>query len=147
MSPIAKPIVLGDENSAYLNSNTVSAPVWNDNVHNRIAYATWFIRENPPVYQGFRSLANALRAGNPDRPFGASLILETLRYQTAIKNEGDVYCLNNNLKSLLARLYILEYPGARLEVRGCWLDRLSPSERAQIFDAFKEMHGVTSGEV
>jgi hypothetical protein len=120
----------------------ITAPVWNENVNNRIAYATWFIRENPAVYQGFRTLANNLRERDPDRPFGASLILETLRYHTTIKNEGDVYCLNNNLKSLMARLYLLEYPDAKLEVRGCWLDHLSPSERAQIFDAFKAMHGL-----
>lgn len=126
--------------SARLNFSTITAPVWNELVTNRIAYAKWFICHNPLVYIGFRNLANTFRAKHPTAPFSVSLIFETLRFQTFVSTKGDIYCLNNNAKSLLARLYLREYPDAKLEVRKSWVELLSPSERAEIFDVWSAIH-------
>jgi hypothetical protein len=123
-----------------------ASAAWNELVSNRISWTHDFLARDFDVYVGFRDLADDFRARNPDRHFGARMILETLRFNTGVRAVLDGPKLNNNCASLCARLYLLERPDAHLEFRDSWLEHLSTGELAQIIDAFQAAGGVVDGE-
>jgi hypothetical protein len=84
-----------------------------------------YLHENPGIYLAFRALANDWQRRNPGARFGAKMLVETLRYQTTVSENGGAFKLNNSHTALLARLYLAEFPRAPLETRESHLDNLT----------------------
>lgn len=116
---------------------TVTAPAWSDNISTKVAWCVWFLETHPEVYQTFRAAADAKRLGNPDARIGVDVIVQNLRWNTGTRATGDIFKLNNNCRPLLARLYLRERPGAKLETRRSWLDTLHPHEWQIILTALE----------
>lgn len=71
---------------------------WNDN--------------NPEFYEMFERFAfEAIRAGR--KKFSAWLIVNRIRWETALRTEGDDYNINNNFIAFFARLFMRNNPKYR----------------------------------
>jgi hypothetical protein len=105
-------------------------------------WALWFLGSSFSVYEQFRDTADAFANAHPNLRFGSALIVERMRFMTSARIKDDTFKINNNVRSLLARLYLLERPTAKLETRKSWFDRLNPAEREIIIAAFVEAGGV-----
>lgn len=68
-----------------------------------------FHENNPHVYTALEDLAvRAMNAGV--KRLGIGALVETLRYSASLQTQGDAYKINNNYRSLYARLLILKRP-------------------------------------
>ncbi len=121
-----------------------TAPKWSENIDDRIAWCCWFLENNPSVYETFKVIADARVFKNPDKRISSEGIVNALRYDTNVRADGDQYAINSNAKPLLARLYQLERPNAKLDSRNSWLDHLDPCEWKVILDAWRSADGSSS---
>lgn len=71
-----------------------------------------FHEANPHVLTALVELATSLQERGHAR-YGIAGLFEVLRYQAALRTEGDTYKLNNNFRSRYARLIMERVP--RLE--------------------------------
>jgi hypothetical protein len=113
------------------------APKWSASFRDRTAWCVWFLKYNPNVYNAFRQLADARMAMNPKKQISSEGTINTLRHDTNVQAHGDRYRINSNSKSLLARLYQLERPGAKLGNRKAWLDDLPTAQWDEIVSAWR----------
>jgi hypothetical protein len=113
------------------------APPWTERISDRIAWCKWLLEAHPEIYRAFRVAADSKRAGNLEKRIGVDAILQGLRWDTGARAEGDGFKLNNNARALLARLYLLECPEAKLETRKSWLDTLTSAEWERITAVWK----------
>jgi hypothetical protein len=125
------------------NPKRIAAPKWSERIPDRIKWSEWFLQNNPQVYRKFYGLANEYEQRNPGRGISSELIVNVMRFQTRIRATGDVFGISSNAKPLLSRLYLLEYPNAKMECRKSWLDHLAPQEWKQITDAWKSAKNAT----
>lgn len=65
--------------------------------------------ENPQVYEKFRELAIEMRA-NGRRKYSAEIIINVMRWHFDLKTKGDVFEINNDFKSIYARLLVYHHP-------------------------------------
>jgi hypothetical protein len=119
---------------------TVTAPqVQSGHVPSHISYCCWFLEEHPEMLEGFIQFADDFHRRNPTVIFGAPLILSAMRYAASrdFHASDDTFRVNNNIGSLLVRLYRQERPGVAkvLDIRKSWLDSLNTTEQAQLDDA------------
>jgi hypothetical protein len=68
-----------------------------------------FHRHNPKVYELFKKFAFELINAGHTR-IGSQLIIERIRYETAIKTLGDDYKINNNYKPYYSRRFVRDFP-------------------------------------
>lgn len=68
-----------------------------------------FHGRNPQVYKALRQLALDMR-GRGVRHYGIKALFEVLRYEYALRTEGDTFKLNNNYTALYARLLMEQEP-------------------------------------
>lgn len=68
-----------------------------------------FHSDNPNVYALFKRFAFQLMNAGVKK-MGAKLIIERIRYETAIKTKGDDFKINNNHTCYYSRLFIFDYP-------------------------------------
>lgn len=68
-----------------------------------------FHEANPEVYEELRDLALGLRRRGRTR-YGIASLFEVLRWQRALKTQGDVFKLNNNYRAFYARLLMEREP-------------------------------------
>ena len=68
-----------------------------------------FDRENPHVYELFKRFAFEL-IGAGYKVVGAELIIQRIRWETAIKTQGDRFKINNNHRSRYARKFMRDFP-------------------------------------
>lgn len=71
-----------------------------------------FHRHNPQVYQALRRLALNLATSGRKRG-SINQLFEVLRYEYALRTQGDEYKLNNNWRSRYARLLMESEPALR----------------------------------
>lgn len=81
-----------------------------------------FHKQNPHVYMALEDLALRAHAAGVKR-LGIAALVETLRYSASLQTVGDAYKINNNFRSLYARLLIHQHP----ELRGLLNLRTRPS--------------------
>jgi hypothetical protein len=112
---------------------SITAPDWDTD---RIGWCEWFLRENAAVYQAFRAKADEFRRWNLDRPISGEWIVNDLRFASNTRAVGDTYGISSQAKSLLSRLYKIEYPDANFDLRNSWLDHLSQAEWQRILNAW-----------
>jgi hypothetical protein len=87
------------------------APDFLDNPRTPIERAfVEFHRKNPHVYNELERLALLLWNKRHPSRMGVKMLWETMRYNVALRTEGDEYKLNNNFHSLYARLLIRQQP-------------------------------------
>ncbi len=66
-------------------------------------------RKNPEVYEAFRKYTiQAIQSGY--KHFGAQMIIEKIRWQSAIVKKDHDFKINNDFASFYSRMFILEYP-------------------------------------
>lgn len=88
-------------------------------------FPAW-LEENGHVWARFRAEVDRVRAAGR-RHYSARTIVEVLRHESALAENGSPYKLNNNHTPDLARLYLLTAPGAE----GFFETRVMPgAERA-----------------
>lgn len=67
---------------------------------------------NPHVWREFEKLSwQLIRAGRTR--FGAQMIIEVMRWNTAISAENDEFKINNNYAAHYARMFMAKYPQYR----------------------------------
>ncbi|MCD0159808.1 hypothetical protein IHN63_00645 [Deinococcus sp. 6YEL10] len=110
-----------------------SPPRWEDD---RVGWCAWYLLSNPQVYKAYRELADDYRLHNPERICSSDLFFNVLRYFSVVRAWGDEFSINNNAKSLFARLYQIERPEARFENRRSWVDDMTEDDWTAIFDVF-----------
>lgn len=66
-----------------------------------------FIASNPHVYEWFRKYAHELRERGHER-ISADMICHRIRFELMIQTAGEVWRMNNNYTSRLARMLIKE---------------------------------------
>lgn len=71
-----------------------------------------FHQANPHVYTEIERRALALQRVGAVR-VGIGAIVEAMRYDYALRTEGDDYKLNNNFRSRYARLLVADHPELR----------------------------------
>jgi len=105
-----------------------TTPSW---AEDKFGWCLWYLNENGHLYVAFREAADALFERHPTARTSAETILQHLRYLTPATAEGDPFKINNNARSLFARLYLVERPQYRdqFERRTSHLDLLSGSEK------------------
>jgi hypothetical protein len=115
----------------------ITAPKWGKTIPEHINYVVWAFTTSYPAYARWRDYANDYQLRNPGHGFGSTLITEVLRYHSSKRIEGDIFKINNNLRPVYARIYLLEYPNAPLEIRKSWLNVLSKAEWQTIINAWE----------
>lgn len=77
----------------------------------RALSARWwqFHLDNPDVYRELVDLARQWRARGWAR-IGIAALFEVLRWQRAMRTDGDQFKLNNSYRSRYARLIMVEHP-------------------------------------
>jgi hypothetical protein len=66
-------------------------------------------KRNPQVYEAFRKYTlQAIQSGY--KHFGAQMIIEHIRWRTAIVKGDHDFKINNDFASFYSRMFILEYP-------------------------------------
>lgn len=80
-------------------------------------FAEW-LQDNWHVWEAFERHANRVWSRGR-RHYSARTIIEVMRHESAVADNGPEYRLNNNAAPNLARLYMLLYPQAHgfFEVR------------------------------
>jgi hypothetical protein len=68
-----------------------------------------FHPRNPHVYNALRDMALEMRRRG-HRQYGIKALFEVLRFNYAMRNEGDTFKLNNNFTALYARLLMDQEP-------------------------------------
>jgi len=68
-----------------------------------------FDRENPAVFQELRRLALELKAAGRQH-YGLKSLFEVLRWEYALKTEGEAFKLNNNYTAFYARMLMAAEP-------------------------------------
>lgn len=68
-----------------------------------------FHAANPHVYDSLRDMALTLKAQG-SRQYGMKALFEVLRFNNALRTQGDAFKLNNNYTSHYARLLMDEVP-------------------------------------
>ena len=68
-----------------------------------------FVRENPDIVNEFERRALRLIAVGRDH-FSADAILHAIRFDTALATKGDVFAINNDFSSRLARWFAERHP-------------------------------------
>ena len=113
------------------------APLWQDAP---FEWCLWYLRENGHIYRAFRDAADALFERHPTARTSAETIIQHLRYLTPATADGDPFKVNNNARSLFARLYIHERPHrkAQFERRRSHLDDLGPTEKWALVRAARD---------
>ncbi len=66
-------------------------------------------RENPDVYIEFKQFAQQMRNAGRSR-YSAEAIINAIRWHRDLKTTGDVFKINNDFKSIYARLLIYYHP-------------------------------------
>lgn len=114
-----------------------AAPDWSTDP---FAWCLWYLRANGHIYRAFREAADALFDRHPNARTSAETILQHLRYLTPATADGDPFKVNNNARSLFARLYIAERPARRdqFERRTCHLDSLPADKKWALVRAAQE---------
>ena len=69
-------------------------------------------RENPAIYQAFVRYARQLRCTGRKR-IGAKLIMERIRWDSAVGASADLFKINNNFTAGYVRKLIAEEPDFR----------------------------------
>lgn len=105
-----------------------AAPSWRDDP---FAWCLWYLHANGHIYRAFRAAADELFERHPNARTSAETILQHLRYLTPATAAGDPFKINNNARSLFARIYIAERPSRRdqFERRTSHLDSLSGEQK------------------
>jgi hypothetical protein len=104
-----------------------TVPAYTERIPDRIANFCHVLERNPHIYRKFKELANEYQ-----------LIVSVMRFHSSVRVDGDQYAINANLKPLLSRLYLIEYPDAPIEKRNSWIDHLSQTEWNQILGAWQK---------
>jgi hypothetical protein len=68
-----------------------------------------FHDRNPQVYRALRDMALEMRRRG-HRQYGIKALFEVLRFNHAMRTEGDIFKLNNNYTALYARLLMDNEP-------------------------------------
>lgn len=91
MSPVH---ILGHMNDGHVNptEGTIEAAFWR------------FHEANPQVYTRLVELARAWKKRRGGKKLGIGMLFEVLRWEVAMRTAGDQFKLNNNYRSLYARL-------------------------------------------
>lgn len=66
-------------------------------------------KDNPHVYSLFKKYAFQL-INSGVRRFGSKLIIERIRYETAIETKSEDFKISNNHTCYYSRLFALQYP-------------------------------------
>lgn len=118
-----------------LPKSTVTAPNFADNP---ARWAIWYLQHNAHVYQEFRRRVVEMADARPGVALSADQVLHVIRWDRMLKAEGDLVAINNNLSSLYARLFVIEFPqykGVFSLRRSVW-DDLPEREWSEVLAAF-----------
>lgn len=69
-----------------------------------------FIQANPHVEREYVRLARAWMERRPGQKLGIGMLTEYLRFEVGIKTAGDIFRINNNTRSYMARYLMTKYP-------------------------------------
>lgn len=74
----------------------------------RVDFAAW-LEANWPIWERFCGIADAVwNTGR--RHYSARTIVEVMRHETALSEQGGMFKINNNFAPDLARLYVMHRP-------------------------------------
>jgi len=68
-----------------------------------------FHRQNPKVYRLFKKFSLALIEAGHNK-IGSKLIIERIRYESAVRTTGNDHKINNNFTAYYSRRFIREFP-------------------------------------
>lgn len=99
-----------------------------------LGWSIWLMNTNGHVYSEFERLVGERLRQRPNARISADMVLHVIRWNTDVREDGDIPAINNNASSLFARLYIARHPSAErnFEKRRSWVDDLSPSDLSRL---------------
>jgi hypothetical protein len=111
-------------------------PTWR---HDRVGWTIAWLRNNAHVVRAFNRRCHERIRENPTRKFGAKSVFEDIR-DHGPHAQGDEYGANNNLTSVLTRLFNETTDGEPLRTKGSkgWFLDCTPAERDAIRAAYRE---------
>ena len=73
-----------------------------------LRFEVWH-QQNPEVYRLFKRFAGeGIRAGR--KHLGTNMIIERIRWYSAVETTGDIYKINNNFAPYYARMFMKDFP-------------------------------------
>lgn len=114
-----------------MNVGSVTAP---DFSIDPFRWSEWLLRVNGHVFWEFERLVGERLRQRPNARISADMVLHVIRWNTDVREDGDIPAINNNASSLFSRLYIARHPLAErnFELRRSWVDDLSPSDLSRL---------------
>jgi hypothetical protein len=111
-------------------------PTWR---HDRVGWTIAWLRNNAHVVRDFNRRCRAKMAAQAGVKFGAKKIFEDIR-DSGPRAHGDDFGTNNNLTSVLTRLFNETTDGEPLRTKGSkgWFLDCTPAERDAIRAAYRE---------
>jgi hypothetical protein len=112
----------------YGDEHLTTAPRWGESLPEKIQWTAWVLRSHPQIYRQFAKFAAQFRAARPKSTLSGDLLMNQMRWFSAVNTVGDNFKVNSNIRSVLIRLFVWENPDAKFDLRQSWLDVLHPSE-------------------